>query len=312
MLVEGYLLVGTNKMFVNDLQGGLDDLDRAIAIGATLPPQAFSSRAGGNDPRVASHTTSAITLWLLGHPERAAERMSAALSLAGELGHPFTDAFARFHSCVLHVWMRDFDTVLERAGGLLDIAEDHGFQIWKAAGTIVLGAAQVGVGQAEAGLANVSAGMNLSQGLKSPPVFWPMLLSIQGAALLHAGRPAEGLPKIDPAIEMMSADPGTSLLSEFYILKGDLLLALATQQGGDVADAEHWYRLALDRARALNAGISQLRAATRICLVNTATSERDSSMQMLAHIAARFEEGPLSHDLREAKELLDRLTRVAE
>ena len=215
-----------------------------------------------------------------------------------------TDAFARFHSCVLHVWLRDFETVLERAVGLLDIAEDHCYQIWKAAGTIVLGAAQVGVGQAE-GLANVTAGMDLYQGLKSPPVFWPMLLSIQAAACLHAGRPAEGLPKIDPAIEMMSADAGTSLLSEFYVLKGDLLLALAIQQGRDVAEAEHWYRLALGRARALNVGISQLRAATRICRVNESTDGRDSALHMLAEIASRFDDGPLSLDLREAKELLN-------
>ena len=238
--------------------------------------------------------------------------MNEALTLAGELSHPFTDAFARFHSCVLHLWLRDFDTVLERAADLLDIAEDHGFQIWKAAGTIVLGAAQVGVGQAEDGLANVSAGMNLYQGLRSPPVFWPMLLSIQAAAFLHAGRPAEGLPRIDPAIEMMSPDGGTSLLSEFYVLKGDLLLALATQQGRDVAEAEHWYRLALDRARALDVGISQLRAATRICRVSAAGGGRDSAMHMLAQIASRFDDGPLSHDLREAKELLDGLARGAE
>jgi predicted ATPase len=312
MLVEGHLLVGANKMFVDDLAGGLDHLDRAIAIGATLPPHAFSSPAGGNDPRVACFTTSAITLWLLGYPERAAERMNEALTLSGKLSHPFTDAFARFHSCVLHVWLRDFDTVLERAADLLDIAEDHGFQIWKAAGTIVLGAARVGVGQSEEGLANVAAGMNLYQGLRSPPVFWPMLLSIQAAAFLHAGRPAEGLPRIDPAIEMMSSDPGTSLLSELYVLKGDLLLALATQQDRDVAEAEHWYLLALGRARALNVGISQLRAATRICRVSTATSGRDSAIHMLAQIATRFDDGPLSHDLREAKELLNGLAGVAE
>ena len=35
-------------------------------------------------------------------------------------------------------------------------------------------------------------------------------------------------------------------------------------------------------------------------------------MHMLAHIAARFDDGPLSHDLREAKELLDGPPRVAE
>ena len=312
MLVEGHLMVGADKMFIDDLEGGLDHFDRAIAIGATLPPHAFSTSAGGKDPRVACYTTSAITLWLLGHPDRAAERMDGALALAGELSHPYTDAFARFHSCVLHLWLRDLDTVLKRAADLLDIAEDHGFQIWRAGGTIIRGAAQVGVGQAEEGLANVSAGMNLYQGLRSPPVFWPMLLSIQAAAFLHAGRPSEGLPKIDPAIQMMSSGAGTSLLSEFYVVKGDLLLALATRQGGDVTEAEHWYRLALDRARALNVGITQLRAATRICRISTATSGRDSAMRMLAEIATRFDEGPLSHDLREAKELLGDLARVAE
>src|SRR3712207_7935752 len=76
MLVEGHLMVGGQKMFVDDLKGGLEHLDQAIAIGATLPPHAFSSSAGGKDPRVACYTTSAITLWLLGYPERAAERMN--------------------------------------------------------------------------------------------------------------------------------------------------------------------------------------------------------------------------------------------
>lgn len=238
--------------------------------------------------------------------------MKEALTLAGELSHPFTDAFARFHSCVLHLWLRDHDTVVERAADLLDLAEDHGFQIWKAAGTIVRGAAQVGAGRTEEGLADVSAGMDLYRGLRSPPVFWPMLLSIQAAAFLHAGRPAEGLPKIDPAIEMMSSDAGTSLLSEFYVLKGDLLLALATQQGRDGTEAEHWFRLALDRARALHVGISELRAATRICRVGRAGGGRDTAVQALARVAARFEDGPLSHDLREAKQLLDEFARVAE
>jgi hypothetical protein len=35
-------------------------------------------------------------------------------------------------------------------------------------------------------------------------------------------------------------------------------------------------------------------------------------MHVLAQIATRFDDGPLSHDLREAKELLAGLARVAE
>ncbi len=117
---------------------------------------------------------------------------------------------------------------------------------------------------------------------------------------------------LDPAIEMMSSDAGTTLLPEFHLLKGDLLLALATEQGGDVAEAEHWYRSALRCALDLNVGISQLRAATRICRLSAATGGRESALRTLSEIAGRFDDGPLSKDLREARELLDDLARVAE
>ena len=104
MLIDGHLLLGTPMMFVNDLQGGLDHLDRAISLFPAVPTHAFSSRGGGNDPRVACFTTSAFTLWLLGYPDRAVERVNGALTLAVELDHPFTSAFARFHSGLLHFW----------------------------------------------------------------------------------------------------------------------------------------------------------------------------------------------------------------
>jgi predicted ATPase len=304
MLIEALLLVGTSKTFINDLQGGLDHLDRAISLFASTPLHAFSSRVGGNDPRVACYTTAAITLWLLGYPDRAVERANAALTLAAELDHPFTLAYARFHSGLLHLWRRDFDTVLDRMGGLLEIAEEHGFQGWKAVGTVLSGAAQVGLG-IEEGLVNLRGGMDLYQGLRSPPVFWPMLLSIQAAACLLAGRPAEGLPAIEAALEIMNPGAGTSLLSEFMILKGDLLVALAAGEGREDPEAERWYRLALERARALNVRISELRAATRLCRISKGRDGHDAATQALAEIYATFTEGSTTRDLIEARELFD-------
>jgi predicted ATPase len=305
MLIEGHLLMGASNMFIYDLQAALDHLDRAISLFAAVPPHAFTSRAGGNDPRVACYTTSAFALWLLGYPDRAVERANAALAQAAEVGHPFTLAYARFHSALLHLWRRDFDTVLDRVGGLLEIADEHGFQIWKAAGTVLSGAAQVGVGRFEEGLATLRGGMDIYQGLRSPPVFWPMLLSIQATACHRAGRPAEGLPPIEAAIEIMSPGAGTTLLSEFQLLKGDLLLALATEEGREDSEAEHWYRLAIERARAQNVRISELRAATRLCRVAKPGDPHNAARRALAEVYATFTEGSTTRDLTEARELLD-------
>jgi predicted ATPase/class 3 adenylate cyclase len=308
MLIEGHLLLGTPLMFVNDLQGGLDHLDRAISLFAAVPVHAFSSRGGGNDPRVACFTTSAFTLWLLGYPDRALERVNDALTLAVKLDHPFTSAFARFHSGLLHFWRREFDTALDRAVGLLEIADEHNFQIWKAAGTCLSGAAQAGLGRFGEGLANLRSGMDLYQGLRSPPVFWPMLLSLEAAANHHAGRPAEGLRPIDAAIEIMSPGPGTTLLPELQILKGDLLVALAADDGRDGSGAEHWYRLAFDRARDLNARMSQLRAAARLSRVWQAKGEHEAAARTLGSVYATFTEGFATADLLEARDLLAAIT----
>ena len=40
------------------------------------------------------------------------------------------------------------------------------------------------------------------QGLRTPPVFWPLLLYVRARACARAGRPAEGLDFIDEAIEI--------------------------------------------------------------------------------------------------------------
>jgi predicted ATPase len=307
MLIEANLRVGASKTFISNVREGLGHLDRAISLFPSVPRQAFTPRAGGNDPRIACYTTSAFALWLLGYPEQAVERASAALALGAELDHPFTLAYARFHASLLHLWLRDFETVLAGAAGLQHLAEQHGFQVWKAAGNVLSGASEVGLGRFEDGLARLHGGMTLYHGLGSPPVFWPMLLSIQASALLGARRPAEARAPTEEALAIMSA-AGTSLLSEIQLLKGDLIAALAAEEGREDTEAEQWYRMAFERARERNVRISQLRAAMRLCRAANGKSGQDAAKQALAEVYASFTEGASTRDLLEARKLLDGAT----
>jgi tetratricopeptide (TPR) repeat protein len=301
--IDGHLAVGLALVFVNDLEGGLRHLENAISLFPAAPAQAFGRRVG-NDPRIACLTTSALTLWLLGFPDRAAGRANEALALAAELDHPFSSAFARFHSGLLHLWRREPNIVLERAVGLLELAEHHDLQIWSAVGNCLLGAAQAGLGRFEEGLANIRTGMGLYQGLRSPPIFWGMLLFIDAGARHSAGRSAEALGPIDEAIKIMSPGEGATVLPEFHILKGDLLLALAADGGSDASRAEHWYRLAFDHASELKARMPQLRAATRLCRLRRDKAERAAAVRTLGSVYATFTEGLATADLVEARDLL--------
>jgi hypothetical protein len=167
-----------------------------------------------------------------------------------------------------------------------------------------LGAAQVGLGRSLEGMAILRGGLDLYQGLRSPPVFWPLLLSVQAAACLQAGAPVEGLAAVDSALEIMGSGDGTTLLPELQILKGDLLSAILAEQDPENAEAAGWYGMALDNAQKRNARMSQLRTATRLCRIAVQNQRLESARRVLAEIYGRFTEGWSTRDLIEAHEAL--------
>jgi hypothetical protein len=146
--------------------------------------------------------------------------------------------------------------------------------------------------------------MDLYQEVRSPPVFWPLLLFLFAGASHRSGRPAEGVGPIDTAIEFMSPGQGTTLLPELYIVKGDLAAALATDAQGNGSDAERWYRRAFDRSGELNARMPRLRAATRLSRLQQAAGEHEAAARTLEPVYATFTEGFATADVREAQELL--------
>jgi predicted ATPase/class 3 adenylate cyclase len=297
MRVDGHLVLGSSIALGQNLHAGLEHLDMAIA---SFESQGYRSRPFrlGNNPGVASFTTSALVLWLLGHPDRALERANRAVSLAMELQHPSTLAYALFHCGFLHQWRREPEFVRHRAVGVLAVADENELQIWKALGRCLLGVADSGLGRYEEGLAQIRQGLDLYQGLKTPPVFWPLILSLQAGAYARSGRPAEGLSLIEEALEV--AGPGMPLLPEFYLLKGDLLLGLPSSR----ESAGLWFRQAFDRAQVLDARMPQLRAAVRLCRLSHDQSDGGQDARALRDVYEAFTEGFTTPDLMEANDLL--------
>jgi tetratricopeptide (TPR) repeat protein len=300
MLVDGHLVLGYNLAFLNDLRGGLEHLDQAIAC---FEPGQQSSRRFrlGHDPRVACYTTSAFILWMLGFPDRALDRTNAGVALAVELEHPFTTAYALFHCAFLHLWRREPELVQERAAGVLDVVEDHEFPIWRAVGTCLLGAAETAMGHHDEGLAQIRQGMELYQGLKTPPVFWPLLLYVQSGACAQAGRTAEGLAYIEEALDVAGSGSGTTLFPELQLLKGDLI---AAGPEANRAGAEPCYQRALDVARDLEARTSQLRAAIRLYRLSRERRDGEQGRRALSNVHQTFTEGFTTADLIDAERLL--------
>ena len=295
--VEGQVVLGSSMAFLGDVRAGVDRLERAIALFDPERHRPGRFRLGAS-PGVVAHTTSALLLWLLGHPERAVRRATSGLDLAHELHHPFTLAYALFHVGLLDLWRRDFELCYERSSGVLEAAEEHGYQLWQALAHALQGVAMVGLGSSADGLQRADHGIALYRGLKTPPVFWPLLHSIKAEALRLAGRPAEGLDLVDAAIELVGER--NVLLPEFALLKGDLLGALQNAEG-----AERWYRRGLEEAAGFDLRMSYLRAAVRLTRISRASGSQPEGIDVLHDAYAAFTEGFDSPDLAEARAILD-------
>jgi predicted ATPase/class 3 adenylate cyclase len=300
MRVDGDLLVGYALGFMGDLQAGNEQLDRAITSFEEHDYRSSRFRLG-SDPRVPGLTTSAFFLWLLGHPDRSLERADRALALALSVEHPSTRAYALFHTGLLHLWRREPELVRLRAQGMLEVADDHDMKIWEAIGTFLLGAASVGLGDVEEGLSGIREGMNMYRDMKTPPVFWPMLLSVHADACAGAGLTDEGLASIDQAVATVGEASTMPLLPELFLVKGDLLAAADRVAEGGPAP---WYRRALESARARDARMTQLRVATRLCRLPQDRADAARSRRLLESVYATFAEGFTTADLTEARGLL--------
>jgi predicted ATPase/class 3 adenylate cyclase len=301
MLIEGHLVFGYNLAFYKDLNEGLEHLEKAIAY---FDPEKIRTQRFriGNNPGVVAFNISAFFLWMLGFPDRAIERANEAIALAKKLEQPYSMAYALFHAGMLYRWLRMPERVEECANAVLEVAEEHDYEVWQAVGSCLRGAALASMGQTEEGLALGRTGMDLYQVLNTPPVFWPLILYLQAEIYNQAGNPEQGLSLVNQIPENIDSGSGKMLLPEFFRLKGDLLLASSPSNAGE---AELWFQQALEIARELKANMMELRVALSLYRFWRAQGKEDQGHRLLNSVFEKFSEGFRTADLTEAKELLN-------
>jgi predicted ATPase/class 3 adenylate cyclase len=300
MQVEGHLRLGYIHAFNGHIHLGLDHLERAIA---GYDPERYGTPRFqlGNITGVIGLNVSALILWMVGLPERALERANNAVALARRLNHPYSLAYALFHTGLLHLWRREPELALGCSQAVLDIAGEHEYLVWRAVATCLRGAALAGLGQAEQGLTLVQRGIASYQGLNTPPVFWPMLIHLHAEVYGLDGKPEQGLAVLDKAMEIIGPSIKSIFSIEFYRLKGDLLLAHSPDRA---PEADTIFQQALETARELQLPMLELRAATRLCRIWRDRGQAEQGRQLLSAVYEKITEGFTTADLLEAKELL--------
>ncbi|MBI3801040.1 MAG: hypothetical protein HY268_29210, partial [Deltaproteobacteria bacterium] len=223
-LPEAYLAVGQTLFFLcGDFAAARHHFEQGIVCYDPKQPHAQAFLYGVATPEVFCLTEGAHTLWLLGYPDQARQRSQKALTLARELAHPMSLAFALMHGAWVHIFRREEQAVQELAEALIQLCTEQGFPNLLAHGTIEQGWALAEQGEVEKGIAQIRQGLAALRAL-GVEIGRPTYLAWLAEAYQRGERFEEGLLTLDEALEVVRNNEERWYEAELYRLKGELTL----------------------------------------------------------------------------------------
>ncbi|HMN29110.1 MAG TPA: hypothetical protein PKE45_13240, partial [Caldilineaceae bacterium] len=217
----------------------------------------------GRSPSVMSRSIAARTLWVLGYPDQAMQRIQEALNLAQDLSHPHDLAVALAFATQLHQYRREVEAAQTQAEATIILSTKHGYSFWLALGTMLRGWAFAEQEQSEVGMAQMRQGLAAAESIG---IAWarPYFLGLLAEAHGRIGQVEAGLTLLAESLSLVEATQDHFWEAELYRLKGELLRRQATNRSGLSAvltEAEMCFRQALEIARRQQAQSWALRAA---------------------------------------------------
>ncbi len=144
------------------------------------------------DLGVTSHSYLAWGLWFLGYPEQALATNHKALTLAQELSHSFSVAYALIFAAGIYQFCGDGHMAQEIAEKAIALCREQEFPMWLAFGEIFRGWALVRQGQEEEGIAQMLQGLTAWKATGAE-ASRPLVLAMLAEAYGRVGKIEEGL-----------------------------------------------------------------------------------------------------------------------
>src|SRR5262249_27006586 len=132
LLSRAYTMLGETSLYLGAFTATREYMERCLAL--YDPQQNHQSDLRYEGPRrgVLGLVYLAKALWILGYPEQALTRIDAARTLASQLAHPVSVAFALDFAAGLHLLRREVQAVQTQAHELLEVAQQQVLPFWVA------------------------------------------------------------------------------------------------------------------------------------------------------------------------------------
>ena len=134
------------------------ELERAFA---SYNPERHRALAHGygQDVRVAILCYLAFSSWCLGHPDRALDEATRALTEADHVGHANTVGYARIHTAMASALAGHLESVQEKVDGVTALLAEHALPVWEGAAKVFHGFSLLRQGNHRQALATFEQGI---------------------------------------------------------------------------------------------------------------------------------------------------------
>jgi class 3 adenylate cyclase/tetratricopeptide (TPR) repeat protein len=286
------------QMMVCYYQGDLAGVERHFTAGLKFFEDASFKQVPGAG--VITFGFASWNAWTLGEAHSARQREAKMMAIVNR-DNPFEMAFLGFLAAQLRIWTREYDQAEALAARAVELSDERQFPWLAALSRAALGHARARLGRTSEGIALIRQGMTglLDTGSRfgATNVAASLADSCEcGGAIMEA------LEAVERALE---ANPDELVFRPYiFQLRGELRLK---QKRLDKAEGD--FRESIALARKMGAKAWGLRATMSLAHQLAQQGRRDEARSMLTDIYNLFTEGFDTADLKEAKALLDELSR---
>jgi class 3 adenylate cyclase/predicted ATPase len=302
LLLQAHHAAWTTQFFQNDIQSCLEHTERGIALYDIDRHAGHSHRFGAHDPGMCARIIGANSLCLRGYPDKAVAQWLDAVALARRLARP-REVGCLFNGAMLHQYRREPDEMTKRLDELEAACREQEISHFDASVAMLRGWVDVKRGMVEQGLVEFRRGLAIHD--RSPiglrKAYYAALL-VEG--YLRKGDVDSGLSQIEASLARAKDIGDHHWRPELLRLRGELFCLVRNHKAAEKAFLE-----ALACAREQNCRLLELRATMSLSRLWAVEGESDRAHGLLAPLYAEFTEGFDTADLKDAKSLLDQLSR---
>lgn len=266
----------------------------------------------GMDAGLVSWGHKAMTLCLIGYPDRAYEEGHKSLTISKKNSGPFMIATILTYNCAVHYFRRDVLILKRAVEELISLTNEHSIMYYHAIAEILRVWGLAVEGAAKDSLARISPIIEAYRATGANLMVNYFLYLLADIYRLD-NQPELGLQVIDEALSITKTTDVRWIEGDLHRLKGDLYLMKSERsskaRAACLKKAEACFKEALEVSRRQKAILFELRAASGLSRVMDNQNNRDDALNLLKEVYGRFKEGFDLPDLKDTKLLIEALGR---